>query len=256
MAPALRLVCPGMVLTSLGVDIGGSGIKAGVVDVTQGMLVGERVRVPTPQPATPDAVVGAVADLVAGFRYDGPVGIGFPSVVEGGVVWTANNIDRSWIGVNALDAFGSALGREVGVINDADAAAICEARYGAARAVSGLVLVLTFGTGIGSGMLHDGRLIPNVEVGGMELEGHERAEFHFSDKARKAESLSWEEWGERTGRFLHHMKLVFAPRLIVIGGGVVSDWNKWSRHLPTDLRVLPATRGNHAGIVGAATLVG
>lgn len=243
-------------LTSLGIDIGGSGIKAGIVDVADGVLVGERIRVPTPQPATPEAVVMAVVDLVSRFTYHGPVGIGFPAVIDGGLVRTANNIDPEWIDVNALTRFGSALGREVGVINDADAAALCEARYGAAMAVSGVALVLTFGTGIGSGMLCDGRLVPNVEVGGMELDGHVRAEFHFSDMARKRDRLDWEEWGSRAGRFLEHMMLVFAPRLVVVGGGVIRDWDKWAPYLPAGLPVVPASRGNNAGIVGAASMVG
>lgn len=241
---------------SLGVDIGGTGIKAGVVDIAEGILVGERVRVPTPQPATPEAVVGAVAGMVAGFRYDGPVGIGFPAVVDGGRVKTAMNIDPAWIGVNALSEFSNALGREVGVVNDADAAALCEARYGAARTVSGVVIVVTFGTGIGSGMLYDGRLIPNIEVGGMEFDGHTRAEFHYSGAAKTRDRLNWEQWGDRAGRFLDYLKVVFAPRLLVVGGGVVKDWEKWAPHLPADLGAVPATRANRAGIIGAATLVG
>lgn len=244
-----------MELVSLGVDIGGTGIKVGLVDMVQGTLIGERRRVRTPQPATPEAVLGVVQELVSGFRYHGPVGIGFPAVIQGGVVKTANNIDPSWIGVNALGEFARVLNREVGVVNDGDAAALCESRFGAARYTGGVVLVLTFGTGIGSGLLHNGQVIPNVEVGGMELDGYLRAEFHYSDKARRQDQLTPTQWAERVSRFVEHLNVVFSPQLVVVGGGAVKDWEVWSPYLTPGLNIVPADRGNHAGIIGAAAIV-
>lgn len=210
----------------------------------------------TPQPATPDAVTRAAASVMAQSGYTGPVGIGFPAVVAGGVVGTANNIDRSWIGVHAPSAFGEALGVQVLVTNDADAAALCEARYGTARGVKGLVIVLTFGSGIGSGFLVDGVLVPNVELGAMELDGYERAEYHYSARARKTDGLSFGEWGERANRFLSHVNDVFSPKLMVVGGGVARKWDQWGDRLDETIPVVPAARANNAGIVGAATLVG
>ncbi len=245
-----------MILTSIGVDIGGSGIKAGIVDVADGVLVGDRQRVPTPKPALPEDVATEVSRLVARLDHQGPVGIGFPAVIEGGVVQTANNIDASWIGVNALTLFTEVLGREVGIVNDADAAALCEARFGAAKRVGGTVLVVTFGTGIGCGFLSDGRLVPNVQIGDIELDGHSPAELFFSDKSREESGLGWEEWAARASRFLGHLQVVFSPRLIVVGGGVVRNWDDWGPMVDPGLPVVPASRGNLAGIVGAATLVG
>ena len=170
----------------IGVDVGGSGVKAGVVDVDEGALVGERLRVDTPEPSTPEAVAAAVAELVGQLEAPGPVGIGFPAVIRQGWVSTANNIDRSWIGVNAIDLFEAAIGREVRLLNDADAAGLAEARYGAAKGVPGKVLVLTFGTGIGSALIVDGQLVRNIEVGQVELNGVRPAEKRWSWSAPPA----------------------------------------------------------------------
>ena len=171
----------------LGIDIGGTGIKAGLVDVSTGLLTSERVRVDTPQPAVSATMALAVAGLADSFGYSGPIGIGFPAVVRDGRVFTANNIDETWIGQSARDIFSDATSREVTILNDADAAAVAEARFGVAKGVPGVVLMLTFGTGIGSGMLVDGQLIPNVELGVIELEGHRPAEVFFSAKARETD---------------------------------------------------------------------
>lgn len=242
--------------TAVGLDIGGTGIKAGVVDLDTGRLVGKRVRVKTPSPATPEAIVEAAARLVERLGGGGSIGVGFPAVVEDGVVRTANNIDHSWIGRNAATLLETATGRPVSMVNDADAAALCEARYGAARGVDGTALVITFGTGIGSGMLHDGGLVPNLELGSMELDGHRRSEDHFAASAIKREGLSWEEWVARANRFLHYVHRIFSPRLVVAGGGVTKSWEEWAHLLDPDLGVVRASRVNNAGIVGAATLVG
>ncbi len=242
--------------TALGLDIGGTGIKAGVVDLDTGRLVGKRIRVRTPLPATPEAVVEAAARLVEDLGRGEPLGVGFPAVLEEGVVKSANNIDPSWIGRNAATLLEAATGRSVLMVNDADAAALCEARYGAARAVSGTVLVITFGTGIGSGMLHDGRLVPNLELGSMELEGHQFCEDYFAASAMENEGLTWEEWLARVNRFLRYVRRIFSPRLIVAGGGVTKSWDEWGHLIDPDLGVVRASRVNNAGIIGAATLVG
>ena len=227
-------------------------MKAGLVDVSTGLLASERVRISTPKPAVPEAMSLAVAGLVERFDYTGPVGIGFPAVVEDGSVSTAANIDEAWVGENACKIFARATALEVTILNDADAAAVAEARFGVASGVSGLVLVVTFGTGIGSGMLVDGQLVPNVELGMIELEGHRPAEVFFSAKARQAEGLTWEEWGGRANRFLVHVNRLFAPTLIVVGGGVAKRWEHFEHCLDPSLPVELAAIGKDAGIVGAA----
>lgn len=239
----------------LGIDVGGSGIKGALVDLETGELVSERIKVATPQPATPEAVTQAAADVLAQSGYTGPIGVGFPAVVAAGVVGTANNIDKAWIGMNVAMAFVQATGVEVAVINDADAAALCEARYGVARGVRGLAIILTFGSGIGSGFLVDGALVPNVELGGLELDGYERAEYHYSAKARKTDGISYGEWGRRVNRFLSHINEVFSPQQIAVSGGVARRWSEWSHELDDSLPVVRAAKANNAGIVGAATLV-
>ena len=244
-----------MSTTFLGIDVGGSGIKSALVDVSDGSLATERVRVDTPQPATPEACSGAIKEMLGGYDYDGPIGIGFPAVIRKGIVETANNIDDAWIGLEVEDLFHSTTGNEVLVLNDADAAALAEARFGAASGVPGLVLTITFGTGIGSGLLVDGGLVPNLELGQLELEGHVPAESYFSAKARREEDLKWEEWGDRANRYLRHVNRVFNPDLIVLGGGMTKHWDKFRSHLDDSLPVEPAAMGNSAGIVGAALSV-
>lgn len=227
-------------------------MKAGLVDVSTGLLIGERVRIDTPQPAIPKTMTDALSELVGGFDYSGPVGIGFPAVIWDGAVFTANNIDESWIGTNVRDLFREAISHEVVVLNDADGAAMAESAFGAAEGVPGLVLMVTFGTGVGSGMLVDGHLIPNVELGVIELEGHRPAEVYFSAKAREIEDLSWDEWGARANRFLLHLREVLAPHLIVVGGGVAKRWDLFAHCLDPSLPIELAAIKNNAGIVGAA----
>ncbi len=233
-------------------DVGGSGIKSALVDVSDGSLLTERLRVDTPQPATPNACADALVGQLAEFDYDGDIGIGFPAVVRKGRVSTANNIDPTWIGMDVVEFFAAETGRKVTVINDADAAAVAESRFGAAAGVDGLVLTITFGTGIGSGLLVDGRLVPNLELGQIELEGHVPAESYFSAKARRTEDLDWEQWGTRANRYLNHVNAVFSPDLIVVGGGLTKHWEMYVDYLDDDLPLIPAEMGNNAGIVGAA----
>lgn len=242
-------------VTRIGVDVGGSGVKAGIVDIEAGKLVSDRHRVDTPEPSTPPAVVAVVKELVDRLDEPGTIGIGFPTVIRQGRVYTASNIDRSWIGVNALEMFEDAIGREVRLSNDADAAGLAECRYGAARGVSGVVLVLTFGTGIGSALLLDGMLIPNTEAGQLELNGVRPAEREYSAKARRKDNLSWDEWGERAREYITLANEVFNPDLIVIGGGVSKFWDEFGSHVTFD--DIPTTRaalGNNAGIIGVAAL--
>jgi polyphosphate glucokinase len=241
--------------TRIGVDVGGSGVKAAIVDLADGELVSERLRVDTPQPSTPDAVAAAVKGLVDQLDAAGPIGVGLPVVVRNGWVSTANNIDQSWIGVNAFDVLGPVTGRELRLINDADAAGLAEVRYGAARGEIGKILVLTFGTGIGSALLLDGELVPNIEVGQLELSGVRPAERRYSAKARRKEDLSWDEWGIRAREFITLANEVFTPDLIVIGGGISRYWDEFSRHVTfAEVRTIRAALVNNAGIVGAAAL--
>lgn len=231
-------------------------MKAAIVDLDDGSLLTERFKVKTPQPSTPEAMAGAVSELLEMADYSGPVGFGFPAAVIDGLVTTANNIDSSWIGVDAIQVFGPLVGGEIAIVNDADAAAICEARYGAAKGVSGVVIVVTFGTGIGSGLLNDGVLVPNLQLGDLELDGYSPSETHFSAAAREAEGLTWEEWAPRVDRFLNHVAKLFTPRLIVVGGGVARKWDNWGALLTVDVEVVKADQANNAGIIGAATQVG
>lgn len=240
----------------VGIDIGGTGMKGALVDLEDGSLVSERVRHETPDPSTPPAVADTLARIIDEIGHEGPVGVGFPAVVIEGIVRTANNIDDSWIGVDGKALFEEVTGRGIEMMNDADAATICEARYGAARGVAGVVLVVTFGTGIGSGLLLDGVLAPNLQLGDLELDGHRPAESHFSGAAKDDDDVTWEEWGERADRFLRHLMVLFSPRLIVVGGGMAKRWDRWSHLIDGAVPVVPAEWGNNAGIVGAATLVG
>ncbi|MFJ6794613.1 polyphosphate--glucose phosphotransferase [Streptomyces sp. NPDC091268] len=236
-----------------GVDIGGSGIKGAPVDLHRGDLARERHKVTTPQPATPDGVAGCVGEVVRTFGWDGPVGVTFPGVVTGGVTRTAANMDPSWIGVDTAALLSRELGGlPVTVLNDADAAGIAEMTYGAGRDVPGTVLMLTLGTGIGSALFTDGKLVPNTELGHLELKGHD-AETRASVKAKEDGDLTWERWAHRVGKYLAHVEMLFSPDLFIIGGGVS---RKPEKFLPliegVRAQIVPAKLQNNAGIVGAA----
>lgn len=239
-------------MESFGVDIGGSGIKGAPVDLVRGVLAQERQKVLTPHPAAPAAVVGAVCEVVDHFGLRGPVGITFPGVVVDGHTMTAANVDAGWIGLDAVDHFEQALGRPVALLNDADAAGVAEMAFGAGRDRGGVVIMLTFGTGIGSALFVDGALVPNTELGHLELGGKD-AERHASSAARERHDLSWAKWAERVDRYLAHVEMLFSPQLVIIGGGVSRKHDKF---LPLLQRrraeVVPAQLLNDAGIVGAA----
>jgi polyphosphate glucokinase len=234
-----------------GIDIGGSGMKAAVVDLDSGELVSERIRIPTPRPATPDAMAAVAAELVRRHRWSGPIGVGFPGIVHHGVVHSAANIDDSWLGVDADHLFTEACGVDVAMVNDADAAGLAEVRWGAAQGIDGVVLVLTFGTGIGSGLFIDGTLVPNTELGHLELDGR-NAESHAAARVREREGIGWEQWTPRVERYLGHLELLFSPDLFVIGGGASKNAAEWFPMISIDTPMVAAAMANNAGIVGAA----
>ncbi len=235
----------------LGIDIGGTGIKAAPVDVTAGHLTAERVKLATPQPPTPDAVAGVVKQLVSQFQWDGPAGITFPGVVTNGTIRTAPNLDPAWIGVNATQFLGAAAGLDVVVINDADAAGIAEMKFGAGRDHPGTVLLLTLGTGIGSALFYNGVLIPNTEFGHIEIHG-EDAEKRASEHAREEEQLGWGKWANRLDIYLDKMEALLSPDLIIVGGGISKKSGKFLPKLTLRATIVPAAMQNDAGIVGAA----
>lgn len=240
---------------TVGVDIGGSGVKAAIVDTHLGQLVSERVRIGTPHPATPDAVAEVVAQVVSAVGASERVGITVPAVVRSGVVRTAANIDESWIGTDARSLFSEVLGVECHVLNDADAAGVAEMRFGAGVGRRGVVMLVTLGTGIGSAVFTDGVLVPNTELGHLELDGG-AAEKYAASSVREDQDLSWRDWGHRVGRYLRMLDDLFSPELFIIGGGVSKRFAKYEEHLREELgnntEVVAAHTLNQAGIVGAA----
>ncbi|GAA4072205.1 polyphosphate--glucose phosphotransferase [Nonomuraea soli] len=230
----------------LGIDIGGSGIKGAPVDLEKGELAGERLRIPTPQPAKPEAVAEVVGEIVKHFDATAPIGVTFPGVVVDGVVRTAANVHHSWVGVDAGELFGGAV-----VLNDADAAGVAEMTFGEGRDRKGVVLMLTFGTGIGSALFADGALVPNTELGHLELHGKD-AEHRASDRVREEHDMGWDKWAERVEEYLRHVEMLFSPSLIIIGGGVSKKADKFLPHVKLSTPVVPASLQNQAGIVGAA----
>jgi polyphosphate glucokinase len=235
----------------LGVDIGGSGIKGAPVNIRKGVLVEKRHRIPTPQPSTPEAVTDVVAEIAQHFNWQGPIGCTFPAVIKKGVAYSAANVDESWIGTNGEKLIKKKCGCPVLLINDADAAGIAEMEFGAGKGHTGVVIVLTFGTGIGSAVFTNGHLVPNTEFGHMEVRGKD-AEDRAADRIRKDEDLSWEKWAERVNEFLGRMEIVFSPDLFIIGGGVSKKHDKYLHLLATQAEIVPAQMRNEAGIIGAA----
>ena len=239
----------------IGIDFGGSGIKAAPVDLTSGEFSAERERIDTPAKSTPQAVAKVMAELLERFDTStSVVGVTIPGVVrKSGVIGSAANIDKSWIGTDADDLLSEVLGREVHVINDADAAGLAESRYGVARGREGLVIVTTLGTGIGSALLYDGVLVPNTELGHLEIEGYD-AESRAANSARKNERLSWEKWAERLTTYYQTVERLFSPDLIVVGGGVSKHAREFLPLVEINTEIISATLRNTAGIVGAAAL--
>jgi polyphosphate glucokinase len=234
-----------------GVDIGGSGIKGCVVDLATGELKGERLRIETPQPALPQPVYDVVARIVRHFEWDGRIGVTFPGVLKHGVAHTAANVDKTWLGTHVAEGLEAVVPGGVQTLNDADAAGVAEMRYGAGRDKRGVVLMLTFGTGIGSALFTDGVLVPNTEFGHIQVDG-EDGEKRASAAAREREDLSYPQWAKRVDRYLDVLEAGVWPDLIIVGGGVSKKAHKWVPLLSTRTPVVPAQLLNDAGIVGAA----
>lgn len=235
----------------LGIDIGGSGIKGAPVNLEQGCLQADRLHLPTPQPATPDAVVLAILQIVNHFSWTGPIGCGLPAVVQHGVARTAANIDPAWIGLNAQQRLSQATGCKVHVINDADAAGIAEMRYGIGRNTLGTAIMVTVGTGLGTALFRNGTLFPNTELGHIRM-GQKVAESYASAAVRQHKGLSYGSWAKRFDRYLHLLQHLFWPDLFIIGGGISKNFHKYSSFFTVPADVQPAALGNEAGIVGAA----
>jgi polyphosphate glucokinase len=235
----------------LGIDIGGTGIKGAPVDTTTGELVAERHRIPTPLPATPKAVTKVVAEVAQFFSWKDAVGATFPAVIKDGVARTAANVDRSWIGTNAQQLFGDAIGAPVTVVNDADAAGVAEMEFGAGKGVDGVVIMVTLGTGIGSALFVDGVLVPNTELGHMKM-GKKDAERHAAESVREQQGLSWQQWADRLSAYFAVIEELFSPDLIIVGGGVSKKSEKFLPLVTTTTKIVPAQLLNEAGIVGAA----
>lgn len=238
-------------MTILGIDIGGSGVKGAPVDTVRGELLDERLRVPTPQPATVSRVVEAVAEVAGTFGDYERVGITFPGVVVDGVTRSAANVDKSWLDAPAARLFAERLGKPVTVLNDADAAGAAEVAFGAGRDQSGLIMMVTLGTGIGSALFLDGVLIPNTELGHLEIDGKD-AELLASDRIRESKELSWEQWAPRVQTYLRHVEMLLSPRLFIIGGGVSKKSEKFFPLIDIRTPMVAATLLNNAGIIGAA----
>lgn len=236
----------------LGIDVGGSGIKGAPVDVEKGVLTAERLRVLTPNPSTPQAVGETVVEIVKNFNWHHAVGCTFPAVVKNGVTYSAANVDQGWLRFEAEKFLREQTGCPLALVNDADAAGLAEARFGAGKGVPGVVIVLTFGTGIGSALLLDGQLVPNTEFGHLEIRGKD-AEERASDAARAQKDLSWKKWAIRVNEYLARLEMYFSPDLFVIGGGVSKNFAKFGGYLQTErTKIVPAQLLNEAGIVGAA----
>ncbi len=234
-----------------GVDVGGSGVKGAPVDVDTGTLLQKRTRIKTPQPSTPEAVFRVIDGLLDGDRWDAPFGVAIPAVVTNGVARSAANIDDAWIGTDVQAALSDRSGHRVVVLNDADAAGIAEMRFGAGRGVPGVVIVLTFGTGVGSSLFVDGTLVPNTEFGHLEFMGTD-AELKTAARLVEEEQLSQEKWAKRVDQYLDMLYRVFTPTRIVFGGGISKEFERFAGLIHTPCEVVPAELRNQAGIVGAA----
>jgi len=235
----------------LGIDIGGSGIKGAIVNTKKGKLLTKRYRIPTPFPATPEAVAEVIKKIVAHYKWKGPIGVGFPGVIQQGYARTAANLDSSWVDANLNKLFAKKTGCNVHVVNDADAAGMAEMKFGSGSGFRGVALLVTVGTGLGTVVFANGKLLPNMEMGHILLHG-EDAEIYASDAARKANELSWETWAGRFNEYLARMEDLLWPDLIIIGGGASKKDEEFLHLLKTRAKVVPATLLNEAGIIGAA----
>lgn len=242
-----------MATIGCGIDIGGSGVKGALVDLDTGEFIGERIRIATPQPSTPEAVADVCRQIIEGLQVpEGvAVGISFPAPIVHGVIPFIANLDQSWVGVDINALMSERLGRPVHTLNDADAAGLGEVVYGAAQGVAGTVILTTLGTGIGSALVVDGVLVPNTELGHLEIDGHD-AETRASSAQKTQQDLSWKKWAKRLQRYYSHVEMLFSPDLFVVGGGVSKNHEKFLPLLDLKAPIVPAALLNTAGIVGAA----
>jgi polyphosphate glucokinase len=235
----------------LGIDIGGSGVKGAIVDTKKGQLITERYRIPTPQPSTPEAVAEVLKQITRHFKWKGAVGVGFPGVMQQGIARTAANVDKSWVDKDLNTLFSKATGCKVHVVNDADAAGMAEMKFGAGKGFRGTLLLITVGTGLGTVLFTNGKLVPNIEMGHIILHGAD-AELYATDAARKNNNLDWDTWAKRFNEYLLRMEELLWPDKIIIGGGASKKPQKFFPHLTTKAEIVPAMLMNEAGIVGAA----
>ncbi len=236
----------------LGIDVGGSGIKGAIVDTKKGILLTERHRIETPQPATPNAVIQTITKLIKHFDWHGQVGVGFPAAVVDEVVRTASNIDDTWIGVNAAYKIEKVTGCPTHLVNDVDAAGFAEMKFGAGSNEKGIVLIAAFGTGIGTAIFNKKKLLPNTELGHVYMKNGMKGEHYAANSVREKNELNFEEWGKRVNEYLSYLEKLFYPNLIIIGGGVSKKFDQFEAYLDLDTPVVPAKNRNHAGIIGAA----
>ncbi|MDX1759456.1 polyphosphate glucokinase [Arenibacter algicola] len=236
----------------LGIDVGGSGIKGALVNMETGEMITERFRIPTPKSRKPKPMAEVVAKIVKHFDYSGPIGCGFPTVIKNGVCKTPGNLHKRWAGVNVDELFSEATGLPVTVVNDADAAGYASMNFGVGRGKDGLVLMITIGTGLGSGAFYNGDLIPNFELGQIPYKKYDKIELWAAASAKEREELSYKKWGKRFNIFLEFVELIVSPDLIILGGGTSKDWDEFKDYISIETPVIPAELQNHAGIIGAA----
>ena len=236
----------------LGIDIGGSGIKGALVDSVTGEKLTKRHRIVTPEGRKPKDMARVVAELVEHFNHKGPIGVGFPTVIKNGVCKSPGNLHKKWLGVNVQELFGEAIGQPVKVINDADAAGFASMNYGVGKGKKGLVVMITIGTGLGSGAFLNGELIPNFELGQIPYKKYKKIELWAADSAKTRDELTYLQWGKRFNTFLKYVELIIAPDLIILGGGASKDFDEFKECIKIETPVIPAELRNHAGIIGAA----
>ncbi|MEQ8472377.1 MAG: ROK family protein [Marinoscillum sp.] len=235
----------------LGIDIGGTGIKGAIVDTKKGELITERHRISTPHPATPEAIIETVIQLIDQLNWSGPIGCGFPAAVSHGVVKTASNIDKSWIGMNAAKEIKKATNCPTYLVNDVDAAGTAEMKFGAGKSQKGTTLMVAAGTGIGTALFIDKKLVPNTELGFVQLRGMP-GEHYAANSVRKSEKLSIEQWAKRFNEYLQRLESLFWPDLFILGGGISKHFESYEQHFELGTKIVPAESRNHAGIIGAA----
>jgi len=236
----------------LGIDIGGSGIKGALVNSLTGEMLTERHRIPTPPSRKPEEMAEVLAQIVKHFDHKGPVGVGFPTIIKHGICKSPGNLHKTWLGVNVKELFSEVTGLPVTVVNDADAAGYATMNYGIGKGKKGLVVMITIGTGLGSGAFFDGELIPNFELGQIPYKKYKKIELWAADSAKEREGLTYDKWGKRFNRFLELVELIVSPDLILLGGGASKDFDEFKHRIKIETPVTPAELRNHAGIIGAA----